>query len=82
MQREKIKLAYEQRYFDYAQEEYENLLKRDPFNVEGMDNYSNILFVKDCRNQLANIAKKFEETHKVSDIDKLFFIVFYVFLLF
>ncbi|MES1923122.1 anaphase-promoting complex component apc8, partial [Bonamia ostreae] len=55
----RIRAAYEERYFDYAQNEYNSIHKKSPFDIEGMDAYSNILFVKGCKNELGKLARDF-----------------------
>ena len=35
--------------FDAAQRGYEQLRESDPFRIDGMDNYSNILYVKEAK---------------------------------
>ena len=37
---------YNLRDFDRAQEEYVELVEKDPYRLEGMDVFSNILYVK------------------------------------
>jgi len=49
---------------DVAVGAFEDLLKLDPFRLENMDSYSNLLYVKEVRPQLAFLA------HRMVDIDK------------
>ncbi|EIE22594.1 TPR-like protein [Coccomyxa subellipsoidea C-169] len=55
---------YNLRNFDEAQELFEDLLERDPHRIEGMDVYSNILYVKEAFAALSHLA------HRVSMADK------------
>lgn len=47
---------YNLREFDQAQEIFEELYRRDPDRLEGMDIYSNILYVKEMLPQLSHLA--------------------------
>eukprot|EP00729_Bicosta_minor_P000293 gene293-34886_t len=47
---------YEDRKFDDAQALLEQLRKDDPFRLENMDTYSNILYVKELKPQLSYLA--------------------------
>eukprot|EP00741_Cyanophora_paradoxa_P019352 tig00021127_g18680.t1 len=55
---------YNQREFDEAQEEFEELVKREPCRLDGMDIYSNILYVKESRAPLSFLA------HTATQLDK------------
>lgn len=50
--------------YDEAQGLFEDLLARDPHRVEGMDAYSNILYVKEDAPALAELA------HRLADADR------------
>lgn len=50
--------------FDEAQELFEALLKSDPYRVDGLDIYSNILYVKECFSALSYLAHKAVLTDK------------------
>ncbi|KAK9826135.1 hypothetical protein WJX81_007973 [Elliptochloris bilobata] len=49
---------YNLRNFDEAQELFEDLLERDPHRIEGMDTYSNILYVKEQFAALSHLAHR------------------------
>jgi len=55
---------YNLREFDEAEEIFEALLAEDPYRMEGMDNYSNILYVKECFSALSFVAHKAVLTDK------------------
>ncbi|KAL4446289.1 hypothetical protein ABPG77_003096 [Micractinium sp. CCAP 211/92] len=55
---------YNLQNFDEAQELFEELLQRDPHRIEGMDIYSNILYVKEEFAALSALA------HRCTDADK------------
>ena len=55
---------YEDRKFDDAQVLLEQLRKDDPFRLENMDTYSNILYVKELKPQLSYLA------HESTKIDQ------------
>lgn len=44
--------------------EYEELFQRDPYRIESMDTYSNILYVKDDKETLSYLAHKSSQTDK------------------
>jgi anaphase-promoting complex subunit 8 len=50
--------------FDEAQEAFESLLEQDPYRIENIETFSNILFVKEDRAKLSYLA------HATSEIDK------------
>ena len=58
------KTHYNAREFDQARALYESLRSDDPYRLDGMDLYSNILFVKGERAQLSHLA------HNAMKIDK------------
>ena len=47
---------YNMREFDRAQSIFEDVYRADPFRLEGMDTYSNILYVKEDAAKLAYLA--------------------------
>jgi anaphase-promoting complex subunit 8 len=49
---------YNLREFDEAESLFEELLRTDPYRIEGMDTYSNILYVKECFAALSHLAHK------------------------
>lgn len=55
---------YNLRNFDKAQMLYEQLLQEDPNRIEGMDVYSNILYVKEAFAELSYLAHRAMETAK------------------
>ncbi|GBF90303.1 anaphase-promoting complex subunit 8 [Raphidocelis subcapitata] len=55
---------YSMRNFEEAQRLYEDLLARDPHRIEGMDAYSNILYVKEAFAALSHLA------HRVAASDR------------
>ena len=42
--------------FDISLEWFEQLVKVDPYRLENMDTYSNILYIKENHGNLANLA--------------------------
>ncbi|XP_059471871.1 cell division cycle protein 23 homolog [Neocloeon triangulifer] len=60
-----IAIAYHnKRDVEIAVEIFRNLTNDDPFRLDNMDTYSNLLYVKEMRAELAHLA------HQVSEIDK------------
>lgn len=55
---------YNLREFDEADSLFEELLRTDPYRIEGMDTYSNILYVKECFAALSHLAHKAVLTDK------------------
>lgn len=55
---------YNLREFDEAESLFEELLRTDPYRIEGMDTYSNILYVKECFAALSHLAHKAVLTDK------------------
>lgn len=55
---------YNLREFDEAEGLFEELLRTDPYRIEGMDTYSNILYVKECFAALSHLAHKAVLTDK------------------
>lgn len=55
---------YNLREFDDAERLFEELLRVDPYRIEGMDTYSNILYVKECFAALSHLAHKSVLTEK------------------
>jgi anaphase-promoting complex subunit 8 len=55
---------YNLRDFDEAEGLFEELLRSDPYRIEGMDIYSNILYVKECFAALSHLAHKSVLTDK------------------
>jgi len=49
---------YNLRRFDDAQELFEELIKENPHRLDSMDTYSNILYVKECRAELSDLAHR------------------------
>lgn len=50
--------------FDRAEEAYTHIRRRDPYRLDGMDTYSNILYVKEAKEELGFLA------HTAVQIDK------------
>ncbi|EEB08211.1 anaphase-promoting complex subunit Apc8 [Schizosaccharomyces japonicus yFS275] len=50
-------LAYDARDFDEAEEMFEDILKNDPYRLDDMDTYSNILFVMERKSKLGFLAQ-------------------------
>ncbi|KAF8061421.1 APC8 [Scenedesmus sp. PABB004] len=57
---------YNARNFDEAQALFEDLLQRDPHRLQGMDTYSNILFVKEAFAPLSHLAHRLAAGAKYS----------------
>eukprot|EP00899_Mesostigma_viride_P012992 jgi/Mesvir1/21694/Mv04114-RA.1 len=55
---------YHLRDFDEAQAGFEALLRSDPHRLEGLDTYSNILYVKESYSQLSFLAHSAVQTDK------------------
>ena len=55
---------YNLREFDEAQAGFESILRRDPFRLDQVDTYSNILYVKESKRALSSLA------HSCVSIDK------------
>lgn len=49
---------------DNAIETFKRIIKEDPYCLDNMDTYSNLLYVKEMRVELANLA------HRATEIDK------------
>ncbi|WJX21337.1 anaphase-promoting complex component apc8 [Trifolium repens] len=58
------KARYSLREFDQVERIFEELLRTDPYKVEDMDMYSNVLYTKECFSALSCLA------HRVFMIDK------------
>ncbi|EFC45000.1 predicted protein, partial [Naegleria gruberi] len=57
-------LSYHQQDFQQAQEYFEHIKKKDPFRLEFLDTYSNILYVREEKAELSKLA------HELHSIDK------------
>ncbi|GAX85404.1 hypothetical protein CEUSTIGMA_g12820.t1 [Chlamydomonas eustigma] len=57
---------YNLQNYDEAQSLYEDILSKDPFRLEGMDVFSNILFVKEQAAALSQLAHRATATDKYS----------------
>lgn len=55
---------YNLRDFDEAEAIFEELLRLDPYRIDGMDTYSNILYVKECFAALSHLAHRAVLTDK------------------
>lgn len=55
---------YSMRDFDQAQEQFVDLRRSDPFRLEHMDIFSNILYVKECKADLSHLAQTLVRTDK------------------
>ncbi|WCJ36020.1 anaphase-promoting complex subunit 8 [Euphorbia peplus] len=58
------KAQYSLREFEQVEVIFEDLLRNDPYRVEDMDTYSNVLYANECSSALSSLA------HKVFMIDK------------
>jgi anaphase-promoting complex subunit 8 len=58
------KILYSLKEFDQVEAIFEELLRTDPYRVDDMDVYSNVLYAKECISALSHLA------HKVSMTDK------------
>ncbi|XP_019449294.1 PREDICTED: anaphase-promoting complex subunit 8-like isoform X2 [Lupinus angustifolius] len=58
------KAQYSLREFDQVEAIFEELLRNDPYRVEDMDMYSNVLYAKECFSALSYLA------HRAFTIDK------------
>ena len=52
--------------FDIALNWFEKLVDADPYRLEHMDTYSNILYIKECHGDLANLALRCFYNNKYS----------------
>ncbi|KAG2377631.1 hypothetical protein C9374_009147 [Naegleria lovaniensis] len=57
-------LSYHQQDFQQAQEYFEHIKKNDPYRLECLDTYSNILYVREEKSSLSKLA------HQLHSIDK------------
>ena len=55
---------YNLREFDQAEEMFERVIEVDPHRIEGVDAYSNILYVKEEFAKLAHLAHRISNTNK------------------
>ena len=55
---------YNLREFDESQQIYNDIREIDPYRIEGMDNYSNVLYVKDAFAELSYLAHHLVATDK------------------
>ena len=55
---------YNLREFDEAQEIYKDIRDLDPYRIDGMDNYSNVLYVKESFAELSHLAHHLVATDK------------------
>ena len=55
---------YNLREFDEAEEMFERVIQVDPHRIEGIDAYSNILYVKEDFAKLAHLAHRISNTNK------------------
>ncbi|AET01800.2 putative acetyltransferase A, auxiliary subunit [Medicago truncatula] len=58
------KVQYSLREFEQAEAIFEDLLRTDPYRVEDLDVYSNVLYAKECFSALSHLA------HRVFTTDK------------
>ncbi|KAL5129691.1 Anaphase-promoting complex subunit 8 [Glycine soja] len=58
------KAQYSLREFDQVEAIFEELLKNDPYRVEDMDMYSNVLYAKECSASLSYLAHRVFMTDK------------------
>ena len=62
---------YNLREFDDAQLGFEALLKRDPYRLDQVDTYSNILYVKESKRSLSALAQACVSIDKCATRDML-----------
>jgi anaphase-promoting complex subunit 8 len=55
---------YNMNNYQESQQLFEDMLSRDPHVLEGMDVYSNILYVTEQAAQLSHLAHRLAEQHK------------------
>ncbi|KAL6181522.1 hypothetical protein ACLB2K_048177 [Fragaria x ananassa] len=58
------KVQYSLREFDLVEGIFEDLLRNDPYRVEDMDMYSNVLYAKECSSGLSYLAHRVFMTDK------------------
>ncbi|GAB4845596.1 anaphase-promoting complex component apc8 [Ancistrocladus abbreviatus] len=58
------KVQYNLREFDQVEVIFEELLRNDPFRIEDMDMYSNVLYAKECSAALSYLAHRMFLTDK------------------
>ncbi|WJX87492.1 anaphase-promoting complex component apc8 [Trifolium repens] len=58
------KAQYSLREFDQVEAIFEELLRTDPYRVEDMDMYSNVLYAKECFSALSHLAHRVFMTDK------------------
>merc|ERR1711916_367591 len=49
---------YSMRNYDHAQVIFEGVRERDPYRLENLDTYSNILYVKENKSELSHLVSK------------------------
>lgn len=64
LRQQKALLHYHARDHDVAMQTFDSLLKDEPYRLEGMDIYSNLLYVIPDRPKLANLASSASNTDK------------------
>ncbi|KAL1818388.1 hypothetical protein DCAR_0414523 [Daucus carota subsp. sativus] len=64
IQAEIAKVRYSLREFDQVEDIFEELLSNDPYRVEDMDVYSNVLYARECFSALSYLAHKVFMTDK------------------
>lgn len=57
-------LAYNAQDFEAAEMTFDEILEQDPYRIDNVDTYSNVLFVLDRRAKLSSLAKTVIETDK------------------
>jgi anaphase-promoting complex subunit 8 len=61
---QKALASYHMRDFDQAHDDFERLMMFDPYRVENMDVYSNILYVKEDKTELSRLAHRSLQVEK------------------
>ncbi|TKY67885.1 Anaphase-promoting complex subunit 8 [Spatholobus suberectus] len=64
LQAQIAKAQYSLREFDQVEAIFEELLRNDPYRVEDMDMYSNVLYAKECFSSLSYLAHRVFMTDK------------------
>lgn len=70
----KALMLYHSRDFDQAQALFEELRQLDPYRLEGLDIYSNLLYIKEARADLSFLAQTVWKIDKVCNKYYIFLI--------
>lgn len=61
LQSQRALINYHLREFDVAEEIFDDIAERDPYRLEDVDTYSNILYVMEKRAKLSQLAQRYTE---------------------